>query len=60
MGCENTNSLDNEESYMAVHIFTVSEENYKVCVEKGIVALPEAKNGQRHDSVVDGLLSRLV
>ena len=44
---------------MAVHIFTVSEENYKVCVEKGIVALPEDKDGQRHDNVVDGLLSRL-
>ena len=44
---------------MAVHIFTVSEENYKVCVEKGIVALPEAKEGPRHDNVVDGLLSRL-
>ncbi len=44
---------------MAVHIFTVSEENYKICVEKGLVALPEAKEGQRHDNVVDGLLSRL-
>lgn len=44
---------------MAVHIFTVSEENFKVCVENGIVALPEAKEGQRHDNVVDGLLSRL-
>lgn len=59
MDYKNTNSFDNEESYMAVHIFTVSEENYKVCVEKGIVALPEAKDGQRHDNVVDGLLSRL-
>ena len=44
---------------MAVHIFTVSEENYKICVEKGIVAIPEAKEGLRHDNVVDGLLSRL-
>ena len=44
---------------MAVHIFTVSEENYKVCVEKGLVAIPEAKEGSRHDNVVDGLLSRL-
>ena len=41
---------------MAVHIFTVSEENYKSCVEKGLVALPEAKEGQRHDNVFDGLL----
>lgn len=44
---------------MAVHIFTVSEDNYKVCVERGLVAIPEAKDGQRHDNVVDGLLSRL-
>ena len=44
---------------MAVHIFTVSEDNYKICVERGIVAIPEAKDGQRHDNVVDGLLSRL-
>lgn len=44
---------------MAVHVFTVSEENYKVCVEKGVVAIPEAKAGPRHDNIVDGLLSRL-
>ena len=44
---------------MAVHIFTVSEDNYKVCIEKGLVAIPEAKEGPRHDNIVDGLLSRL-
>ncbi len=44
---------------MGVHIFTVSEENYQVCVEKGLVALPEAKESQQHDNIVDGLLSRL-
>lgn len=44
---------------MAVHIFTVSEENYKICVEKGIVGLPEAKEGRSHDNVFDGLSSRL-
>lgn len=44
---------------MAVHIFAVSEENYKVCVERGLVAIPEAKEGPRHDNIVDGLLSRL-
>ncbi len=45
---------------MAVHIFTVSEENYKVCVEKGLVAIPEAKeDSNQHDNIVDGLLSRL-
>lgn len=44
---------------MAAHVFTVSEENYEICVERGLVALPEAKEGMRHDNVVDGLLSRL-
>lgn len=44
---------------MAVHIFTVSEENYSVCVERGLVALPEAKEGRGHDNVFDALLSRL-
>ena len=44
---------------MAVHVFVVSEENYKVCVEEGLVAIPEAKDGLRRDSVVDGLISRM-
>lgn len=44
---------------MAAHIFTVSEENYNVCVEHGLVAMPEAKEGSKHNNVVDGLLSRL-
>ncbi len=44
---------------MAVHIFTVSEANYKICLEKGLVGIPEAKEGPKHDNVVDGLVSRL-
>jgi hypothetical protein len=44
---------------MAVHIFTVSEDNYNVCVEKGIVGLPEPKGGKSHDNIFDGLSSRL-
>ena len=44
---------------MAAHIFTVSEENYKICIDRGLVAIPEAKEGPRHDNVMDGLLSRL-
>ena len=40
---------------MAAHIFTVSEENYKICIEQGIVALPEVSAGH----VFDGLISRL-
>ena len=44
---------------MAAHIFTVSEENYKICIDRGLVAIPEAKEGSRHDNVMDGLLSRL-
>lgn len=44
---------------MAAHIFTVSEENYKICIERGLVAIPEAKESRSHDNVMDGLLSRL-
>lgn len=44
---------------MAAHIFTVSEENYKICIDRGLVAIPEAKEGSRRDNVMDGLLSRL-
>lgn len=44
---------------MAVHIFTTSEANYQICIEKGLVGLPEAKEGKSHDNIFDGLLSRL-
>lgn len=44
---------------MAVHIFTVSEDNYKICVERGVVAIPEPKESSNHDNIFDGLLSRL-
>lgn len=40
---------------MSVHIFTVNEENYKICCERGLVALPESQN----NNIFDGLLSRL-
>lgn len=44
---------------MAVHIFTVSEENYKVCVDKGLVAIPEPKDSPKKNEVTDALISRL-
>lgn len=44
---------------MAVHIFTLNEENYKVCIKKGVVGIPEAKDSRMHDNVFDGLLSRI-
>ena len=44
---------------MAVHIFTVSEDNYKICVERGVVAIPEPKESSNHENIFDGLLSRL-
>ena len=44
---------------MSVHVFTVSEDNYITCLERGIVALPEPKGGRTHDNIFDGLLSRL-
>lgn len=44
---------------MAVHVFISSEENFKTCVDRGVVGLPEAKEGRSHDNIVDGLLSRV-
>lgn len=45
---------------MAVHVFTVDEDNYKICIENGIVGLPEPKNdAKQHDNIFDALLSRL-
>lgn len=44
---------------MAVHIFTMNEENYKICFTKGIVGLPEPKETNKANNVFDGLLSRL-
>lgn len=44
---------------MSVHIFSVSEENYKICVQRGLVGLPEPKETRSQNNVFDGLLSRL-
>ena len=44
---------------MAVHIFTLSEDNYDVCIKRGIVGIPEAKKSTKHDNTFDGLLSRM-
>lgn len=44
---------------MSVHIFSVDEENYKICVQRGLVGLPEPKETRSQNSIFDGLLSRL-
>lgn len=44
---------------MAVHIFTVSEKNYEMCVRKGLVGIPEPKDSRAKCNIFDGLLSRL-
>lgn len=44
---------------MAVHIFSVNEENYRVCIRRGLVGLPEPGNTSRKNSTLDGLISRL-
>ena len=44
---------------MAVHIFVLNETNYKICIQRGIVGIPEPKKSIKQDSVSDGLLSRL-
>ncbi len=45
---------------MPAHIFVLNETNYKVCVRKGLVGLPEAKSDSKNEkSVNDALMSRL-
>ena len=44
---------------MAVHIFSVNEENYRICIQRGLVALPEPKDSNRKNNIFDALLSRL-
>lgn len=44
---------------MSVHIFSVTEENYKICIQRGLVGLPEPKETKKKNSTFDGLLSRL-
>ena len=45
---------------MSVHVFTVSEENFQICIDHGIVAIPEPKEDSRNrNNIFDGLASRL-
>lgn len=44
---------------MFVHIFSVNEENYEICVQHGLVGLPEPKETRNRNNIFDGLLSRL-
>ena len=41
---------------MAVHVFMVSEENYQICVERGLVAVPFLES--YNEKIKDALLSR--
>ena len=40
---------------MAMHVFVLSDENYQVCINRGLVGLPETDN----NSVFDALASRI-
>jgi len=44
---------------MAVHIFAVNESNYRICVQHGLVGLPEPKETRSKNNIFDGLLSRV-
>ena len=45
---------------MAVHIFLTNEENFKICIRKGLVGIPEPdKSNKNHNNVFDALLSRI-
>ena len=44
---------------MAAHIFMASEENYAICIKRGLVGLPEPKESKSHDNIFDAMLSRI-
>lgn len=44
---------------MSVHIFSVNEENFEICIRHGLVGLPEPKETRNQNNIFDGLLSRL-
>ncbi len=44
---------------MAVHIFLTNEENFEICIRKGLVGIPEPNSGRNENSVFDAMLSRL-
>jgi len=44
---------------MAVHIFLTNEDNYKICILKGLVGLPEPSTGVQQNNIFDAMLSRL-
>jgi len=52
-------NLKQEVLLVSVHIFTVNESNYQICIQHGLVGLPEPKPTKSYNNVFDGLLSRL-
>ena len=44
---------------MAVHIFLTSEDNFEICIRRGIVGIPEPGEGRNQNNVFDAMLSRL-
>ena len=45
---------------MPAHIFVLDEINYRTCINRGLVGLPEANpDSKNHKSINDALLSRL-
>lgn len=40
---------------MAVHVFVVDEENYKICIKRGLAAIPDCDKA----NTMDGLISRM-
>ncbi len=45
---------------MATHIFVVSEENYNICIRRGLVGVPEpSTDSKKPDEIMDALISRM-
>ncbi|MGN0624343.1 MAG: hypothetical protein ACI4JA_10425 [Oscillospiraceae bacterium] len=44
---------------MATHIFLTNEQNFEICIRKGLVGIPEPNDGKNQNNVFDAMLSRL-
>ena len=44
---------------MPAHVFVMNKENYNICLRRGVVGIPSAKESRNRDSVDDALISRL-
>ena len=44
---------------MPAHIFVCDRENYEICIQRGITAVPNASGGRNEKNINDQLISRM-